>query len=668
MVSVVALLWPAATLAQVRPRQPQSAQARSAQARAARPKLAQTRSAQARAAQQPAQPRLAQAEQAPASAPAAPAPAADLRVRPRVGAGYTSPGGGANDFGQVEVFLPVMQQPGQGVGFLQGRLLLDTTSELGASLLMGYRAYNADQRRIYGGYLGYDHRNTGESAFHQLGLGLESLGEIWDFRINGYLPLGDTRREIDRTVVGSSVQQSGAFGFRGNFLEAAARSQRLENRTFESALAAVDVEAGARIAKLNDQGGDVRAYGGVYYLSGQGTESTLGFRFRVASRPLDNLALGFGVQHDGIFGTQVLFNAQLSFPGVSPQGPLAPDQNVLARLGETVDRQSMITVDRQREQRLVVEDATIRALNPATNQPWFFTHATPGTTGSGGTGTAEAPFRAPSLQPALAATPTDGNGIVYVQAGSTPANNPSLPAFTIPDNVQVLSSGPVQTVPTQTGTQQLPKSGSGVLPITDGPIVMGNNTAIAGFDIIPNRSNGIQATNVSNLTIRDNRISLGQAAGIDLTNVGGIVTIERNQIEANDFEGIAVQNSGNTTARVTIRNNSISNNGGSGLYLRTADLAQVTADIQTNTIVSGFPPGVPIEAFTSGAVIESQTTGTGQLCLNLANNTSDSGYQLTTMSGNFNVVSLGQIGAINTGAVQTVSLPGQALNSVTNCP
>jgi|JI9StandDraft_1071089.scaffolds.fasta_scaffold10828_5 hypothetical protein len=58
------------------------------------------------------------------------------------------------------------------------------------ALNAGIGARYLGDTRILGlnGY--YDYRSTKRQDYNQVALGLESLGELWDFRINGYLPLG----------------------------------------------------------------------------------------------------------------------------------------------------------------------------------------------------------------------------------------------------------------------------------------------------------------------------------------------------------------------------------------------------------------------------------------------------------------------------------------------
>lgn len=54
--------------------------------------------------------------------------------------------------------------------------------------------------RVWGisGY--YDYRRTHVRHYHQMSLGLESLGQVWDFRFNGYLPFGKTKESFSHSA------------------------------------------------------------------------------------------------------------------------------------------------------------------------------------------------------------------------------------------------------------------------------------------------------------------------------------------------------------------------------------------------------------------------------------------------------------------------------------
>ena len=564
---------------------------------------------------------ISQATEPPTPASPSETSAADLRVSPRIGGSFTTgPGVGyESSFGAVEGFVPLAQTPGQDLAFLQGRVLLSTDeARLGGNLVLGYRTYSGKTNRVLGGYLSYDIRDTGNSTFNQVGLGLESLGDSLDFRVNGYIPVGDTRQKTEENSFSTSGFTPQAPTFQGNFLAIGSFNQITQiNRRFEAALGGVDAEAGVRIARIGETGG-LRGYGGLYYYDGPGTAGVVGVRGRLEARPNDNFRLGLLVQSDSKFGTNVVFSIAANFPGTRPRGA-RPQDEVVARLGEGVTRQENVVVEQQRESRVSSTPASfVFATNPATNQPYLFQHVNLGI--AGGNGTFETPFG--TVQNALGATRSDGNDIVYVQPGS----NPGIPAFTIPNNVQVLSTGPVQIVSTvQQGNVQLPLSGAGVLPTvlpsgsTVPGITMGNNTTVSGFALnnatnvgIGNEgSTGTGANPISNVTIRDNQIVGSGNEGIRLTNVTGAInlfnntvtnsvtgdairianesgqanfTINRNTLTGNSRVGIFIFSSNTAQVNPTIFGNTISGNGIAGIFFSSRENSQTTATVSGNTI------------------------------------------------------------------------------------
>ncbi|NEQ20143.1 MAG: hypothetical protein F6K28_13030 [Microcoleus sp. SIO2G3] len=499
--------------------------------------------------------------------------AADLRITPRLGIGHTTSGGGFDGFTRFEGFVPLLQKPGNNLTFIEGRLLLDNDANLGGNILLGYRTYNPNSRRIWGGYIGYDNRNTGNNTFNQIGLGAESLGEIWDFHVNAYLPIGDNRQEVGDVLIRESF-------FRENFLILD------QQRNQEAAMGGFDVEAGARIAQLGREG-DLRGYGGLYYYNAEGSPETLGWRLRLQARPTDYLNLGVSLQNDDLFGTNLVFTVGATFPGTRPQGSISEEESVVARLGESVQRNNAIVIDHQEEVNEVA------ATNPETDEPYVFQHVNLGI--AGGDGTFENPVG--TVQEGLDRTLSDGNDIVYVQPGT----NSGIPPFTIPDQVQVLSTGPVQRLETvESGVVQLPLSGAGVLPtITPGAeasVTMGNRTTLSGFDIPNAGTNAIEGTNISTVTIRDNAIANSTQRGILLTNVTGEVMITDNSINTTGGTG----NSGfileNTAESVdlTIARNRIANTTNNAINIGLTNTAEGTANISDNTLSGNQLNGINV--------------------------------------------------------------------------
>ena len=179
--------------------------------------------------------------------------AADLAlISPRVTIDYRSSGGGYDGFGGIEGFVPLVQTPGKNITYVDGRFNLDNDANVGTSLLVGHRLLKHEA--VFGGYIGYDLRETDRSTFHQIGLGLEAFWQDWETRLNGYIPVGDTRNRV-----GTSGSASAGFAFQGNSLVL----DGLEER-FEAALTGVDFEIGHRLAAF-ENGGDLKGYGGLYY-------------------------------------------------------------------------------------------------------------------------------------------------------------------------------------------------------------------------------------------------------------------------------------------------------------------------------------------------------------------------------------------------------------------
>ena len=491
-----------------------------------------------------------------------------LRIPPRIGVGYTGVGfEGRDAFGRLEGFVPLRQNPGGDVTFLEGRFMLDNGGNPGSNILLGHRAYSQKDNRVYGGYIGYDTRDTSNKFFQQLGLGFESLGEVWDIRSNFYIPVGDTRQQVDVSDDLSSPVTANRFE-QNLLIINVPRIKRSEAAVFS-----FDLEGGGRIAKLGNQG-DVRLYAGPYYYSAPGGTSALGGRIRADIRPNRYLNLGLGVQTDGMFGTNILFRVGASFPTHRSKRQLNEKETVLARMGQFVDRTNSIIVDSQRE-RFQVERT---ARNPDTGQPWFFTHVTLGN--AGGDGTFENPLG--TVQAGLNNTRSDGNDVVYIAQGT----NPGIPAFTIPEQVLVLSRGPVQNLPVTaplisgrlapTSTVQLPLSGSGNFPSVTDTVTLSNDTILAGFTINPPAgSSGVVGTNVSNVEIRDNVISTtgDDAAGIRLTNPSGTATITSNQIST----------TGNTT-NATVGAANFLTNGAHGIEIDLNNASLNSAVISENTV------------------------------------------------------------------------------------
>ncbi|MBD2154912.1 right-handed parallel beta-helix repeat-containing protein [Leptolyngbya sp. FACHB-16] len=529
--------------------------------------------------------------------------AADLVIPAWGSVEHNTSGGGFDGVTGLNGFIPLGQNPGRNITFLAPRFLLDNDANFGGSLLLGHRFYSASGDRIYGGYLGLDLRETDESSFTQLGLGLESLGERWDFRVNAYIPIGDSRNLIAESRSDTGLVTSTQF--QANQLLLSSRQEQQLTQIHEAALLGLDAEAGVRIANWNT--GDLRAFGGLYYYDADGTDGTLGWRLRLEARPTQNLTLGLGLQDDDLFGTNLQASVRFLFPRSRPRGPLTDDTAVVARLGEPLGRTPTILVDTQVDTETTVQDTTEPLLNPEEEQPYRFIHVTLGS--QGGDGTVERPFG--TVQQALNAAVSDGNTIVYVDAG----DNSVIPAFTIPDRVRVLSQAPVQPIaglpfpgfpqssarlpfsPT-TNYQEgilvtLPFSGDERFPIiqdtgTTNLVTMGGRTVFSGFRLQNAVGNAVIANQVEDIEIRDNTITNSGNRGIFLNDVSGSVVLFDNTITtarggADSGQGILIRNSLDNAVDISIQRQQIS---GSRVALEIAASGNLSQQTNSEQVVS----------------------------------------------------------------------------------
>ncbi len=478
--------------------------------------------------------------------------ASDLLIPARGSINHDTLGDVHEGVTQFRGFFPLFQTPGSDLLYFNGGFNLDNSGNFGASAIVGYRKYLEEMNRIFGGYFGWDNRETDKSTFDQIVIGVESLGD-WDFRLNGFIPVGETRNQILNYDTGLTVDN---IRFQDHYLMFDTNQEI--RKIFESAVTGFDLEVGTKLADLGETG-SLRGYAGPYYYSADGGEDSLGFRLRLTANPTDYITLGLGFQTDGIFGENLLFTVGTNFPGTRAK-PLQNDQDsVLARLGDNVFRNSTILVDRQ-EERETIATADNKATNPETDQPWFFNHVNLGLGNSNGTwedpyGTLAEGIEGNGEGPAI---PTDGNGIVYIRGVGDITRFP-----TIPNHVRVLSAGPIQIIPVGNmpgyTEYRLPESGTAVangvvdylsLPRVLVPIVIENGTTsvtkLSGFNIdlaSYYENNEVDETN--------------NGAGIIVNDMIGDVRIEYNRIAGVPQTGIDVNLTTPGTGNLSIQSNEL---------------------------------------------------------------------------------------------------------------
>jgi hypothetical protein len=141
----------------------------------------------------------------------------------------------------------------------------------------------------FNGY--YDFREGSLGNYHRLGLGLELLGSRWDFRLNGYVPVGLKKHKI-KCVFDQYI---------GGYVATLRRK--------EFAFYGFNAEIGVYALKVNNF--FLYVAGGPYFLSKETSNTSWGGKLRVRPQFRDYLALELSTSYDNIFKN--IYQAEIIF-------------------------------------------------------------------------------------------------------------------------------------------------------------------------------------------------------------------------------------------------------------------------------------------------------------------------------------------------------------------
>ena len=442
-------------------------------------------------------------------------------VAPRANVTYEVGSAGTEGVGSIGGFIPLTQEAGENLTFLEGGVQLDNGANVGTKVELGYRQLNEEQSNILGAHVGYALRNTDDNTFNQISAGVESLGKVVDVRLDGFLPVGDSKQSV-----GSADETLQGVSFVGNDLLLDVQS----SQKTESAMAGADLDVAFQVAEK------VKFHTGTYFLTGN-DESTVGVRGGVTAKPTDSTIMGLAVQHDGLFGTNVGFNIGYEFGGAPKgEGSSSSEATRLAsRLGESLTTArpggsaSAIRVLSKTES----ESTQTSAINPDTGEAYVFEHVTDAGT-TDGVGTFEAPRDSVKTATEAAAVNAD-NGVVYDQRTLSAVEK--VGDLVIPDGIRVLSAAPEQKVTdSRFGEITLPGSGTGIRPTLEGAVKLSDRSTLSGFEIdATDKEVGIEATEVTKVTIENNRVLGASEAGILLDGVTD-AKVANNEVETTDAD------------------------------------------------------------------------------------------------------------------------------------
>ncbi len=525
----------------------------------------------------------------------------------RLNARHIEPGGIGYGLGYttVEGFFPLYNGWENWVVFLDGRGHVFNDGRPAANAGLGVR-YLRDTR-VWGVNSYWDYRNTHRQHYNQVAAGLESLGRIWDFRLNGYLPVGEKKSHNYRTRFDE---------FKGH--------HAILRQKFEFVLAGANAEVGAHVNTWRH----VPLYfaAGPYYLTGKG-KTTWGGEARASINIYDYLKLEGYTSYDHLFKWTCQGQVSLGF-SFGPRkkvkntnGSCSDSIAVAKRAYQPVDRFEIIPVSRKHRH--------TTAINPKTGDPYYFWFVD-NTSHSNGT------FESPDN------TLTSVNAdVIYVFPGDGTTNGMDS-GITLQDNQRLWGSGINQTLPTTVGTVTVPRmSGRGtvdrtaVLPIitnlapSANVITLGNNNEISGLFIEnTTASNAVGGANIANARLLNCSLGgpLGQGGvGFSMTDLAGKLRID-NCVFAQNVAVLLVNNSTNLKAEIsnsnfntqsttidwTLNNTSIGrlkikdsqlDSINDGILVTSNGTSSITANIKNSTLTIGLV-GIGLDA--SGATNATQ--------------------------------------------------------------
>lgn len=387
--------------------------------------------------------------------------------------------GNKRSLGEAGMFVPITQNSHRLV-FTDLRGRFDDNSSHEFNLGLGLRHMREDGWNL--GLYGYLDQRRSEKGYdyNQATLGVEALGRDWDFRANGYSPLGtrvhDSGSVSSAAISGTSVLITTGTGE-------------------EHALPGFDAEAGWRAPLFDSEANrQLRLYVGGYHFSDSGltvegprlrAELTMGTLSWFGGNT--SLFLGAEAQHDDARGSQYFVSARLRVP-LSGKGEKTYLTTQQRRMTAPVVRD--VDIMTQNRVATLVETATttggqaITALDSATTTG----AALPGAVTAAGANTA-----------VILSGTFNTTAIVSMQSG------------------QSLLAGTVAVQSASGHTATLTTSATIATSSASVTVLMANNATLGGLTVNNTynvaSANAVRAQGVTGATISNNTLSAGGSSG-----------------------------------------------------------------------------------------------------------------------------------------------------------
>ncbi len=343
--------------------------------------------------------------------------------------------------------------------------------------------------RVYGVNTYYDFRNTKRINYNQIGVGFETLGNLWDFRLNGYVPLG----------------KHVTCPYDTKFSEFLGHSMIVSEK-YQLAMDGANAELGVHFGR--SQRCDFYAAAGAYYFNGKVGCHVWGGKARLVARLKEYWTLELSNSYDKKFHNRFQFQISFTMPlgrALSEKSTydgdcfnmpdvLLSSDVLLSRMVQPVERQEIVVAEHVKE--------CSEALDPATCKPYNFVFVD---NTSHSAGTYESPY--PTL--ALAQANSKSGDVIYVMPGNGTTNGMDK-GITLQSRQKFWGSGIDHPLSTSQGTIIIPAHSISAPTITnsdlDGSgdaVTLTSANPVSGFIIKDAVNNGIIGINAGNVDISD---------------------------------------------------------------------------------------------------------------------------------------------------------------------
>ena len=423
---------------------------------------------------------------------------------------------------------------------------------------MGIGLRKIEGCRVYGFNAYYDYRKTQKNNYNQIGIGLETIGNLWDFRVNGYIPVG---REI------SQISNSKFAGFLGHHM--------MLSQKYQFAMKGGNAELGFHFGKSDFY--DFYAAFGPYSFSGKIGPQIWGGKGRFVFRYKEYLTLELSNSYDKMFRNRFQGQITLTLPFGSGSCANQIDSGnsccmpdvLLSRMVQPVERQEIIVLGCKRN--------CSAAIDPTTGNPFNFIFVD---NTSHSLGTYESPY--PTL--ALAQANSGAGDIIYVFPGDGTTTGMDA-GIILKYNQKFWGSGIAHSIRTSQGNIIIPAHSS-TLPkmtnISGNGITLASINEVSGIVLTDVSDNGIFGTNLRNIDISNCTIDNSTSDHIHLEYSGGQGNLSLNNLTlVNGLKAISID-AASSSMICDVKNCLIQNNAN---YFIDASVASKANFNLTNNII-----------------------------------------------------------------------------------